>query len=492
MSKPEINIVWLKRDYRLLDHLPLKQAIEDSRPTLLIGFLEPSLINAPQSDDRHWRFIYESYSDLQEQLKSHNQQLYLIQTEVLEFFTRLTEQYQIKNMFSHEETGIQITYDRDKAIAEFCKTNGINWIETPTGGVIRGIKKRNNWPKHWYSKMASPVEDPEIEQLQSLKMKDSIFNDLQVDPKFKTRHTSFQEGGERKAKLYLRSFFQERVNNYNKHISKPEYSRKSCSRLSAYLAWGNLSMRQVYQAGKEASKNGGSKRNIQSFLSRLRWHCHFIQKFEMMDRYEYMNINPAYNKIRDEWSEEKFQAWKTGNTGYPLIDACMRCLIETGYLNFRMRSMLVSFLTHHLWLDWKRGADYMASLFLDFEPGIHYPQFQMQAGTTGYNTVRIYNPIKQSEDNDPDAAFISKWVPVLKNLPLQFKHKPWTMTAMEENMYGVKIGEDYPFPIVDVKQTYKEASKNLWSIKNKKHTREEARKILALQNEEERVESGGD
>lgn len=475
-----------------MDHLPLKLAIDDRRPTLLIGFLEPSLINAPQSDERHWRFVYESFSDLAEQLKFYNQQLYLLQTEVQEFFTRLTEQYQIKIIFSHEETGIQITYDRDKAVAEFCKTNGINWTETPTGGVIRGIRKRNNWPKHWYSKMECLVENPEIEQLQSVKLKGSLINDLQVDSKFKTRHPSFQEGGESKAKLYLKSFFEVRVNNYNKHISKPEYSRKSCSRLSPYLAWGNLSMRQVYQAGKEASKNGGSKRNIQSFLSRLRWHCHFIQKFEMMDRYEYMNINPAYNEIRDNWSEQKYQAWETGNTGYPLIDACMKCLIETGYLNFRMRSMLVSFLTHHLWLDWKRGADYMASLFLDFEPGIHYPQFQMQAGTTGYNTVRIYNPVKQSEDNDPDAVFISKWVPVLKNLPLQFKHKPWTMTAMEENMYGVKIGKDYPFPIVDVKQTYKEASKNLWSIKNKRHTREEARKILALQNEEERVESGGD
>merc|ERR1712060_373620 len=165
--------------------------------------------------------------------------------------------------------------------------------------------------------------------------------------------------------------------------------------------------------------------------------------------------------LNNTTEEERLAAFVQGRTGYPFVDACMRCLLETGWLNFRMRCMLVSFAIYNLWFDWRAIAGHMARCFLDFEPGIHYPQMQMQAGTTGVD-MRCYNVTKQAKDQDPKGDFVRRYVKELSAIPDKTVLQPWKL----KETATVAATAGYPKPIVDELKTAK-ASKTVISTMQK-------------------------
>jgi len=473
VEKQKCNIVWLKRDLRLQDHLPFNAAVRAGLPVLVLYCFEASLVNAAESSVRHWRFVWQSLQDIQRQLNQYKTSVFIFYEEVETILEKIANHYEIKTIFSTQEIGIKITFDRDKRIKKFCDNNKINWQEFPQDGIKRGRKNRIGWQAEMEEWLFSKPIKTDFSELISCKIPDRILKEIsqrKIPKLWQENNEIFQPGGETFAQKYLQSFLTHRAALYNKQLSKPKASRKSCSRLSPYIAWGNITARQILLEVETALPRSQFSLMFNAFKERIWWRAHYLQKFESDCLMEFRPINRAFEKMPRNFTPQIFEAWATGKTGFPMIDASMRCLEQTGYLNFRMRAMLATFITFPLWQEWKVGAIHLAKLFLDFEPGIHYPQYQMQAGLTGYHTLRVYNPTIQAQQHDKEGTFIYEWVPELRNVPVPLLFEPWKMTALEQQWYRCEIGKDYPAPIVDFEKESRIAKERYWNFRNQKQT----------------------
>lgn len=474
-----MQVVWFKRDLRIHDHAALALAAQ-AGPVLPLYILEPELWSQPDMSARQYAFLLDCLRDLNDALSGLGHRLIIRVGSATEILEDLHRNHRIHALWSHQETWNAWTYTRDRAVSNWCRTHAITWHEPLQHGVFRRLSQRDHWAKRWHEQMLAPrVQAPYLPPADPMIVTDHLPSGEKLGL-FAVGETDLQSGGRRAGVAVLNSFLYERGRSYTRQMSSPVTAFDSCSRLSPHLAFGTISLREAFQATEKRAKDlrdapqterGTWPRAIKSFSSRLRWHCHFIQKLEDQPSIEYQNLHPAYDGLRPrEIDEKRLHAWATGTTGYPMIDASMRALRATGWLNFRMRAMVMSFSSYHLWQDWRRPAQHLAQMFVDYEPGIHFSQVQMQSGTTGINSIRIYNPIKQSIDQDPKGVFIRKWIPELRDMDTALIHTPWKAASQ---MNG------YPMPIVDEPTARRAAADLVYGLrKNNPLHRTEARRIV--------------
>lgn len=493
--------VWLKRDLRVTDQAALATAVKRCRGggVLAVFLYEPEILGQPEWHASHTAFQQECLAAVESALARLGVRLITRRGEAVAMLEQLRQETNFVELFAHEETGTAVSYARDRRVRRWARQAGVRFVEQPQTGVVRRLASRNGWNRLWEGRMESPQE--EVRPVASGR-NSAMLNQLSTAGLLGPQELGQpieqgcrQSGGEQAAAEVLNDFLTRRGRFYAGGISSPLTAETACSRLSAHLAFGSLSIRRVWQASearrlevkaavasttdrRERFQLQAWQRSLKAMQSRLHWHCHFMQKLEDEPAIEQANMWRAADGLReDEFSPERFAAWTAGQTGYPLVDACMRSLVATGWLNFRMRALLVSFASYSLWLHWRQTGLFLAKHFLDFEPGIHWSQMQMQSGTTGINTLRIYNPDKQAIEQDPHGIFIRRWLPELAGVPDDYIHQPWTMPQSVQQAAGCLIGRDYQEPIVDHTVALREARARFTVLRHDSNARLEARDV---------------
>ncbi len=457
------SILWFKRDLRLDDHPALDRVISFDEPILCLYIVEPDLWQQPDASFRQYRFLEESLGDLRQSLQQRGAELVMRTGDAVAVLDELVGRHGCMRLVSHEETGNGWTYARDKRVAEWARGRGLPWIEVPQCGVVRRIVGRNGWQSARDDFMTQPPAHPPVRIKTMATASDPLPKaaDLGLSP---DGICLTQRGGRAAGVERLSSFLQHRGQHYRRAMSSPLEGAEACSRLSPHLAFGTLSVREAVQATRDhqsKGRKGGWSGALKSFQARLAWRDHFIQKLEDQPEIEHHCLHPAYEGLRPlEPDAARLKAWEGGETGLPFVDACMRSLRATGWLNFRMRAMVMSVASYHLWLDWRATGQHLARMFTDYEPGIHWSQVQMQSGTTGMNTIRIYNPVKQGLDQDPTGTFTRRWLPELAQVPDRFLQEPWKWEGA-----GKLLGRSYPEPIVDVQSAARAARDAVWAVR---------------------------
>jgi deoxyribodipyrimidine photo-lyase len=452
-------VVWHRRGLRVADHLAVETATSEADAVCPLFVFDPHFYTKGLACDARLRFLHECLSDLADAYERRGTSLVFAHGDPASVVGQFVDaDWDV--VAAATPTG-RYGLRRDDHLAD----SGVTFVAED--GITREGKSRENWSDHAEAYLTGPTRAPDPSGfgdhgVTSAVTVEAVEAAYDVSPS-KVRVPT----GGRTAALERLETFSRDIAAYPSSISPPAAAESGTSRLSPYLRFGCLSVREAFQHVRDHAADGRAR---ELFTSRLYWNRHYTQKLEDWPGWMDHAVNPVfrgYNRSRHD--SELVAAWKRGRTGFPMVDASMRCLVETGWLNFRMRAMCASFFSYILHQPWRLGADFFYYHLVDADPAINYTQWQQQAGVTGVNTMRVYNPRKQVRDNDPEGEFVHEWVPELRPVPADYLDRPERIPLHRQAEFGVDVGTDYPLPVVDYEARREAAAARFSALQGRAH-----------------------
>jgi deoxyribodipyrimidine photo-lyase len=459
-------VVWHRSDLRVPDNEPVTAAADTAGPDDRVC---PVFVVDPRyygdrglACDARLQFMHECLASLTDQYRERGSDLALLHGDPRERLPALLGGLDDPRVFVTRDVTARRGKERDDHLldgdglpcpVETFDPGGTVQPSGSTAGTVAdaddpdGPPSRENWADQCEQYLAGePHPAPGTlpgEPLASDVTIDEVGTRHDMDP---DKPADQRPRGGRDAALERLETFVRRLPDYPRNVAPPAAAEQNASRLSAYFKFGVLSTREAYRRVQRCPEGRGRS----MFTSRLFWNHHYRQKLADWSGWMDRAVNPVFRGLyRSEHDPELEQAWREGRTGFPMVDAAMRALVETGFTNFRMRAMCASVFCYILREPWRPGADFMYYHLLDADPGINHPQWQSQTGHVGAHPVRVYDPAKQAREYDPDGEYIRRYVPELADLPDEHLPRPEKAPLPVLEEAGVELGEDYPYPVVD-------------------------------------------
>ncbi|MCW5937161.1 MAG: deoxyribodipyrimidine photo-lyase [Fimbriimonadaceae bacterium] len=456
MPRYKSIVCWLRRDLRLEDNTALAEATR-SAEHVAVAFVYDREILDPllDRDDRRVTFIHESVGELERKLAAKGSGIVTLYGTPGEEIPRLAEQVGAEAVFaSHDDDPYALT--RDHLVKASLKSAGREFYTFKDIVVFERTEVLNQsgepfkvftpYSKAWKAALQPPMIQPaeaDTSRLAPRKLLPS-FGNLSLDQIGFQKGDLWLEPGEDAALRRLEDFFAGACDDYAEMRDFPGI--QGTSGLSVHLRHGTVSIRQCFRRAYEEEGRGAAK-----WIDELIWREFYHMILANFPNVVQESFRPEYRNLEWPGSDEDYRAWEEGRTGYPIVDAAMRCLNATGWMHNRLRMVTAMFLTKDLLVDYRKGEAYFARKLLDFELSSNNGGWQWSAstGVDAQPYFRIFNPVLQSKKFDPEGKFIKTWCPELKNFSPEHVHWPSGAPLMEQQLAGCEVGKDYPLPIVD-------------------------------------------
>jgi deoxyribodipyrimidine photo-lyase len=450
---PRLALWWIRRDLRLSDNPALTAALTHAPAVLPVFVLDPALLNSPyhRAAEKRLAFLFGGLRELDADLRARGSRLILRQGRPLEVLSTLVAETGADAIFAAEDFS-PYARRRDALIARHLPITLVNSL---TARPPSAVLKANGEPYTVFTPFSRAWKALPLPAEGDLLIAPARLNPppALASLELPRPHTStYFLPGESNARSALRSFAAEKIFAYS--AGRNRLDGDGTSALSPYLRFGMISAREAVAAAHLAIASAPAaqaRQSAEAWLDELIWrefYCSMLYHFPHVLRHAF---RPARRST--EWAndENAFAAWREGRTGYPVVDAAMRQMAETGWMHNRVRMIVASFLVKDLLIDWRWGERWFMQHLIDGDPAANNGGWQWIAGvgTDAAPYFRVFNPVLQSRKFDPDGDFARAWIPELRRVPDDYIHEPWKMPDDVQQKTRCVIGKDYPAPIID-------------------------------------------